>query len=83
MPNGPQEAHLSMEASKPQDYVFQVASFWLSTNDLQGLPPEWLIKRNDGCDMMAAGMLIYKLQCGEDACGVTGTHVNHWEKDEG
>ena len=83
MLNGSQEAHLSVAASMSQDYVLQVASFWLSTNDQQGLPPEWLIKSNDGCGIMAVGMLTYKLQCGEGACGVTGIHVNHWEKDEG
>ena len=73
MPYGPHEAHLSLEVSISHDYVVQVASFWPSTNEQQGLPPDWFIKSNDGCDMVALDKLTYKLQC-----VVTSMYVNHF-----
>ena len=82
MLNGPQETHLGMEASKSQNYVAQVAFFWLSIDDEQGFPIEWLIKSYYGCDMLVEDMLTYKLQCGENTCGIIRIHVNHWKKDK-
>ena len=72
-----------MEASKSHERVVQVASFWPSTHEQRGLPQDWFITSNDGCDMMVMDKLTYTLQYGEDACGVTGIRVYHWKKDKG
>ena len=68
---------ICVETSMSQDYIVQVTSFRPSTDDQQDLPPETLIKGNDGCGIVAVGMLTCKPQCGEDACGIIGIHVNH------
>ena len=62
---------ICVETSMSQDFVVEVTSFRLSIDDEQGLPPEWLIKGNDGCVIVAVGMLTCKPQCGEDTCGIT------------
>ena len=74
---------MCVDVSTSQDYVVQVNSSRLSIDDHQGLWPAWLIKGNDGYGIVVVGMLTCKPRCGEDACGITGIHVNNWKRDEG
>ena len=66
MPIETEKTHIGVEASKSQDSVAQISCLRLSIYDQQGLPPEWLIKGNEGCGIVAAFMLTYKPHCGED-----------------
>ena len=52
---------ICVETSMSQDYVVQVTSCRLNIEDQQGLPTEWLIKGNDGCGIVAVGILTCTL----------------------
>lgn len=63
MANASEKAHLCVKGTETHNHFMQVAVSWFRLDDIEGLPPQWLIKCDDWIyNVVSLSMLRHEVQ---------------------